>query len=422
MRRPARCVLPVILGLLGPSSAAPVCAQGAVLVVDWLGGPGSQYLSIPDAVAAASDGDVILVRPGFYQPFAIDGKSLVVEGDAPAGAGPALGVGASSPAIMNLAAGQSVVLRNFRMTPFLGVAAQIDVRDCAGAVLLEDLQLSGGAPCLRVQHCAAVVAARCTLAGGDALAGSSFPSGGAALEALDASVYLYDCTASGGSGYDAFFPNPPVPGFDAVRVEGGLFLASGAVLRGGDGGDGGSAFFGGCFPGASGGDALELVAGAPAAYALDSAFTGGLGGAGYSQCMPGGGGSPVHALSGALTALPGVRGSLHSSSPLREGEASQLELWGPGGNLALLLLSPASQALLALPYSGVALPSLGTGALLSLGFTNPAGYLLVPFAVGPLPLGVQESGLFLQAVFANTASGQVLLGAPSHLLQLDQSL
>ena len=190
--------LPLLLSVL----AATAAAQVKVHVVDQLGGPGSQYTSIADAVAAAADGDVILVRPGGYQPFAVDGKALVLAGDGPPGAPPTLlHTAFDHPVIKNLGPDQEVVLRGFKMEAPLGTALELEVRDCAGPVLVEDVSLAGGGPCLSVQQCAAVVLARCTLDGQNSVAGGTFDPG-VALEAAGSSLYLYDCIVTGGDGHD----------------------------------------------------------------------------------------------------------------------------------------------------------------------------------------------------------------------------
>ncbi len=74
--RSARTVLARVLVLLACAGAAR--AQGALLVVDAAGGPGSSFTSLADAVAAAADGDTLLVRSGAYAPFTIDGRTLIV--------------------------------------------------------------------------------------------------------------------------------------------------------------------------------------------------------------------------------------------------------------------------------------------------------------------------------------------------------
>ena len=401
---------------------APAAAwQGSVLVVDQVGGPGSQFTSIVDAVAAAVDGDVILVRPGGYQPFVVDGKALVIEGDTPPGAGPSLIYTDLHPTIRNLPVGESVVLRGFRMDAGLAPALQLEVRDCAGSVLLEDLHLSGGGPCLTVQQCDAVVLARCTFDGKD-----SVPAGetGAGIEAAGSSLFIYECAISGGAGTDGFFTSWPIAGEDALRIESGLLFASGTVFSGGSGGAGGGpGIFGTCSYGADGGDGLVLGAGAPTATTFDCPLQGGAGGAGFSTlCLAGSSGSPLVVTSGSHTKIPGTHGTVITTSPVREGYASQLVVWGPLGNSVLLLISPAARVHYYAEFPGVLVPDLSLSTLVALGSTPPSGYLAVTFVVGDLPPGVLASGLYLQVAFVDPSMTQVTLGAPSHLLQLDQSL
>ncbi|MHC4945954.1 MAG: hypothetical protein ACYTG7_23315 [Planctomycetota bacterium] len=45
-------------------AAAPASGQGQVWIVDDTIGPGVDFTTIPDAVNAAADGDVLLVRHG----------------------------------------------------------------------------------------------------------------------------------------------------------------------------------------------------------------------------------------------------------------------------------------------------------------------------------------------------------------------
>src|SRR5262245_16204896 len=49
-------------------------------VVDDNLGPGVNFFDLPPAVAAAADGDILLVQPGNYSPFTLDGKGLRILG------------------------------------------------------------------------------------------------------------------------------------------------------------------------------------------------------------------------------------------------------------------------------------------------------------------------------------------------------
>ena len=62
--------------------SAPCFAQD-VIVVDDTAGSGADHSTIQDALDAAGDDDVILVREGTYASFTIDSKSAMVVADVP---------------------------------------------------------------------------------------------------------------------------------------------------------------------------------------------------------------------------------------------------------------------------------------------------------------------------------------------------
>src|SRR5262245_21258714 len=53
--------------------------------VDAAGGPGVNFTDIPPAIAAAADGDVLLVAGGMYSGFSVTGKGLKILGSAGGG-------------------------------------------------------------------------------------------------------------------------------------------------------------------------------------------------------------------------------------------------------------------------------------------------------------------------------------------------
>ncbi|MFN0244510.1 MAG: hypothetical protein ACKVWV_16600 [Planctomycetota bacterium] len=65
-------------------SASAWTKPGNTIVVDEANGPGAQFTDIPDAVAAAAPGDLVLVRPGEYSSFLVN-KAITILG-APNGA------------------------------------------------------------------------------------------------------------------------------------------------------------------------------------------------------------------------------------------------------------------------------------------------------------------------------------------------
>jgi hypothetical protein len=66
-----------ILVFLGLGCLAPLAFAGNVIRV----GPGQTFAEIGPAVARAAHGDLILVTPGTYAPFVVDGKGVSIVGD-----------------------------------------------------------------------------------------------------------------------------------------------------------------------------------------------------------------------------------------------------------------------------------------------------------------------------------------------------
>src|SRR5262245_45261380 len=69
-----RLVLPLFLAW------SPALAQGKVWVVDDSGGPGVDFTDLPPAIAAASSGDVLLLRSGTYSKPVL-AKGLTLQAD-----------------------------------------------------------------------------------------------------------------------------------------------------------------------------------------------------------------------------------------------------------------------------------------------------------------------------------------------------
>src|SRR5262245_50272231 len=51
-----------------------------IWIVDASNGPGTHFVDLPAAIAAAQSGDTLLVRPGLYTAFQLSGKSLTIRG------------------------------------------------------------------------------------------------------------------------------------------------------------------------------------------------------------------------------------------------------------------------------------------------------------------------------------------------------
>ncbi|MEM7203117.1 MAG: hypothetical protein AAF628_22845 [Planctomycetota bacterium] len=112
------------LGLsLVVSLAVPTTAQ-TTWIVDASGRPGAQFAQIQDAIDAASAGDLVIVRDGFYRSFTLS-KGLAIAGDAIAGR-TVVDVTPGT-VIHDVPTGQQVTLHNL----FLG---NLEVRQCDGVV------------------------------------------------------------------------------------------------------------------------------------------------------------------------------------------------------------------------------------------------------------------------------------------------
>ena len=192
--------------LLASLSLAPLAAAGQVWTVD--DDPGADFTEIQPAIAAASAGDVILVKEGFYPIFNLGkGLAIVAEADEDVRID-------GSWRIESIPAGEFALLRGLR-------TAAIDrqgliVTECAGSVWVEDCIIHAGhQPLITEQHqtdgvdvylSADVVIARCDITGGHGsnIGGHGYPTdGGNAVRAISSTVTVLDCTLRGGGGADA---------------------------------------------------------------------------------------------------------------------------------------------------------------------------------------------------------------------------
>lgn len=104
-------------------------------IVDGSNGPGAQFTDIQSAIDNVADGGVLLIRPGTYPAFQLDGRSMALLAD------PGVAVDGHV-LVANTAAHQAVTLRGFDFTG-IGVVAQapfsLQVSGCAGPVWLENI-------------------------------------------------------------------------------------------------------------------------------------------------------------------------------------------------------------------------------------------------------------------------------------------
>ena len=413
-----RSFLAVPAGLFGLLLAAPALAQ-SVWIVDDGGGAGVDFTDIPAAVAAAGEGDVIVVRDGRYHEFTIIAKSLTVAADAghhPIVSETSLGNGTGNAVVrvFDLSAGQEVAVRGlelggtyhqlFSRTPY------IQLQNNAGQIWIEDIKLGPVSfrafDGIEAVNCSAVTVSRSALT---ALCQPSplatFVQSSNAVDAMGSNLTLWDCEIVGGEGVPGF-NGLPLHGGNGIQIDGGTLFAAGCTVTGGRGGGGVNFSVGG-----AGGDGL-VVSGNALVRLRDCELTGGAGGVGTIGSGPNGEASVV--VSGALLSVPGTARSLELTSPARSGVDTVTETYaGEPGDLVYLLWSYTGQMpplFLGIQHGSIVI-DLTTLDGQAVGAIGPSGTLVV--SVPPLTLvGLESASLACQATFFQAGNG-FFLSSPS---------
>lgn len=204
-----------------------------IWIVDAQMGPGAHFANLPAAVAAAANGDTILVRAGDYAPFSIQGKFVTIRGEGSATTR-ILGL-PTGPAVRVDLPGGTTVLSGLRLeggVPSLQLQnAAVELLDCE-VTGHSGVGLVGAAVGLLNTHC---IACRCTFQGGVAL--GSAVSGMGVFSQGDSTLLADHCFLRGG---DVVGPGSPIqlPGaglwcegrmrLDGCRVRGGSTSSGGA--------------------------------------------------------------------------------------------------------------------------------------------------------------------------------------------------
>lgn len=376
MRSPSRIALSLI--------ALPVltlAVRADVLIVDAAGG--GDFVALAPAVAAAAEGDTLLVRPGSYGALVIQGKSLRVAAD-PAGVVRVKGIEVSE-----LALGQGVVLSGLESH----VAPTLIARDSEGSIRVQGCllsQTSGPAPWhgAEVRSATDVVFVGCTVEGG------SDPhdyDGGHGLFMWGRSrVSAWSSSFRGGAGGQMAFSNDAGDGGHGVQMwNKGQLYAMGCEFRGAKGGAGNGGPDGKDGPGAS-------IAGDGFAYFAD-------------VVLKGGGSAPPSV--GPVQDLGVTARGLSAASVVPESSKAIWTVTGEPGDLVFLLRStrPAHRWLPGL--SGVLVLTLPELAPQFVGEVGASGSVDFPVSAPTLPPGV-ESVVGHYQVFVRTADGDLILGEP----------
>lgn len=233
--------------MLLPALLACVPSVSQVFVVDDDGGPGVDFTDLPAAVAAAGDGDCLLVRAGTYTHFVTSGKGLVLLGDGPATVVSASGVAGRGSRITDvprtsLVYVDGLTFRGANGSPDFALE-RLFVGGADTHVTLNDVVLVG-------------------------------TTDGPALAVDGAHVNVLRSSVTGGTG-SAPFPSAAPPGQPAITaLDGARVHVAASALRGGDGG--------GTENGGDGGTAV-VAEGAGEVWIASSSVAGGDGAFGFGS-------------------------------------------------------------------------------------------------------------------------------------------
>jgi len=302
------------LAVVGAFST-PSLALATTYVVDSGGGPGSNFLDLPPAIAFAAPGDVLLVRPGSYSGFTLDKPLAIIAQD---GNVNVLG----NVVVHNLAAGAVASLVALDLQ-----ASSLGISNCAGTVIGDSLivpyssSISGSAD-VRLR----------SISG----SGTTFV---AMLQVSASRVELVESTLRGSDAIDQICSfNPPDDGGTAVDVTSGEIHVARCNLAGGSGGDGFCADPGLCQNGGNGGDGLRLGTNARGLVTGVAAqvLAGGLGG----QSCP------------FMEGIDGVGLELRTGAQARYSGATIAGIYNSGGTLQHAVPADPSMHVLEVPRPG----------------------------------------------------------------------
>ena len=377
-------------------------------------GGGSQFTDIQDAIDVASNGDLILVRAGGYNPVTIDGKGLTII--APANE---LVQVDGAVAIRNIDATQRVLVRNIDFTHsvlsgtvFAGYKGRNAIFECDGPVWLEDCLFRGGtahnpadnkfSEGLAVNRCAAVTLQRCELIGGQRDPGHG-------LLATDSQITAHGCRFTS----DSSLPGSAGVGSDAIHVVAGAVVLSGCLAQGSHGAPGGDPLHQED-DGGDGGNGL-FVTGGGSVFTLDSTFLGGAAGEASGIGADGAPGQGIVVDSGQVTPWAGATRTVRIESPVLGPSNVQLVVAAEPGDAVIALVSLDLAPTILPQYAGALLLA-APSVVVPLGVAGPSGDLSINIPDVPLG-GAPFLTAFLQGAFVDP-TGKAWLGSGSMYVKL----
>lgn len=413
---------------LAAALAALTLTANAAAGVLKVGATASDHATIAAAVAAAVDGDVVLVASGTYAGFTLDGRGIAVVADQ----GASVHV-TSSVVVKNIAVHQDVLLSGLDVVA--NSASALVSLDVLGSLRVQgsrfgvspDLSFAP-VPGALVVNARDAAFAEVVIQGGAPMQSNALA--GAGLDVRDSHLALAQCTIDGGAGAPGIHGTqaPGTAGGNAVVVSAGELAAASCVLRGGPGGQGGvqATSFLGCasqrvLDGGAGGSALVVEDGANVQLRATSVFgaSGGLGGTNAcgSHGFTGATGPDIVGTAVVVTETARV---LRTNRVAREGTSVRCLCTGEPGDRVYLL---------AAWDSGAAWRSTPLGSLwmetplprrLQIGTVPASGSFVGGFLAPELGPSIAGAQLHLQT-FTLDASGQSHLGGASVFLVLDRA-
>lgn len=398
----------IVSSLLVVCALSIASARAGVIVVAAAGG--GNFGNIAPAVAAASDGDVLLVKSGTYSGFTINNKALAIVADTGAHV-----VVQEQVRVQNLSLARNVLLVGLDVHPLANAALNaLVLLTNSGSVRIQDCTLTGsfttGLSFPAVVHGVEVVLGddlaftRCTLSGGraDYEGGHGLTANWSRI-ALHTSDLLGSRAGDGGYGY---------LGGDGAQLTGNIDLfASGCTFRGGNG----SASTMWC-PWGGAGIATTWVA---QLFLQNSQVAAGA----YGSC-PYPHGAPQAYRFGGTTTVTRVEGrsrALIAPAVTREQNALTFDFTGAPGDQVELVLGDATRFLLRPDLHGVSLVRRrSTGVVVPVGIVAGNGTLSWSMPIGDLGSGVQARVIHAQALFTNV-SGDGFLSSPAEIVLLDSA-
>ncbi len=400
----------------------PLAAQGQTWAVAGQPGPDVDATTITDALALASDGDLILVRQqAAHDPFVVDGLSVTIQGDPNGVVLPDFPVVTPEPSITirNLSAGQSVIVRDFTVFQLENEAPAFDLRNNAGTIVIDNVFVDflGGATGFHVEDSASVALTDVFLQVKNLAPSGVGPEEAAGIDALRSNLFVHESLISGPAGYTSFGELPsegPSDGAPAVRLRGSTLTATGSEIAGGAGGF----VLAGCHFGGNGGAGVEVLEdlGVPSLVRTQDGFV--VGGTGsFATCglTSGVAGAPFELLAGTATALPGSARYLSVESLSAPNSSFDASLTGQVGDLAFLVAG--SQ-----PLPGLFLAGPNVSLHLLPEIVIPLGVLNTPMETRTLPTpsipaSVEFVGLPLQGLFVGAT--EAFLTGPTGIVLVD---